>query len=312
MKKKLSKEEILKLAKKKGIKLSFLNSLIGGYRGRLTDWKNGKTSLTESETEIIVNYLLGTDNASVDEKNTLSSDENNLIELFRSVDDFGREAIKNTASHEQKRCLSERSLSRMNKNDRYNAIQEKDDEMRNYASKILKSVDETYNEVFYEHHDIDKLKYFINIDSAIIDEAHGFYKNDDDLMRSETDSFFEACYKFIRSVEDVIKAKGRNAISERKQECGICFEELVNSVKDTILEDREVLNDLTTNMERSEYVSRRKEEDKKKSAIAPTSLAITSEQGSSKAAARRTSSDNSAKEPPSADILIEVTEGDGL
>ena len=312
MKKKLSKEEILKLAKKKGIKLSFLNSLIGGYRGRLTDWKNGKTSLTESETEIIVNYLLGTDNASVDEKKTLSSDENNLIELFRSVDDFGREAIKDTASHEQKRCLSERSLSRMNKNDRYNAIQEKDDEMRNYASKILKSVDETYNEVFYEHHDIDKLKYFINIDSAIIDEAHGFYKNDDDLMRSETDSFFEACYKFIRSVEDVIKAKGRNAISERKQECGICFEELVNSVKDTILEDREVLNDLTTNMERSEYVSRRKEEDKKKSAIAPTSLAITSEQKSSKTAARRTSSDNSAKEPPSADILIEVTEGEGL
>ena len=115
MKKKLSKEEILKLAKKKGIKLSFLNSLIGGYRGRLTDWKNGKTSLTESETEIIVNYLLGTDNASVDEKNTLSSDENNLIELFRSVDDFGREAIKDTASHEQKRWLSERSLSRMNK-----------------------------------------------------------------------------------------------------------------------------------------------------------------------------------------------------
>ncbi len=45
---------------------------------------------------------------------------------------------------------------------------------------------------------------------------------------------------------------------------------------------------------------------------APTSLAITSEQKSSKAAARRTSSDNSAKEPPSADILIEVTEGDGL
>ena len=58
MNNKLSKEEILTLIDEKGIKLSFLNSLIGGYRGKLTDWKKGKTSLTDEEINIILNYLL--------------------------------------------------------------------------------------------------------------------------------------------------------------------------------------------------------------------------------------------------------------
>ena len=57
----MTKDEILTLAKEKGIKLSHLNSLINGYRGKLTDWKNGKTSLTESELRIISDYLLGTE-----------------------------------------------------------------------------------------------------------------------------------------------------------------------------------------------------------------------------------------------------------
>lgn len=57
----LTKDEILALAKEKGIKLAHLNSLIDGYRGKLTDWKNGKTSLTESELQIISGYLLGTE-----------------------------------------------------------------------------------------------------------------------------------------------------------------------------------------------------------------------------------------------------------
>lgn len=56
---KMSKEDILKLAKEKGIKLSYLNDLIGGYRGKLTDWKNGKTTLTENEIQVITDYLLG-------------------------------------------------------------------------------------------------------------------------------------------------------------------------------------------------------------------------------------------------------------
>lgn len=59
MNNKLSKEEILTLVDEKGIKLSHLNSLIGGYRGKLTDWKKGKTTLTDDELNIIVNYLLG-------------------------------------------------------------------------------------------------------------------------------------------------------------------------------------------------------------------------------------------------------------
>lgn len=59
MKKKLSKEEILTLAKEKGVKISRLNELIGGYRGKLTDWKNGKTTLTDTELQIITEYLLG-------------------------------------------------------------------------------------------------------------------------------------------------------------------------------------------------------------------------------------------------------------
>lgn len=59
MNKNMSREEILSIAKEKGIKISFLNDLIGGYRGKLTDWKNGKTSLTETELSTITNYLLG-------------------------------------------------------------------------------------------------------------------------------------------------------------------------------------------------------------------------------------------------------------
>ena len=56
---KLSKEKILSLAKEKGVKLSYLNNLIGGYRGKLTDWKNGKTTLSEDEVKTITDYLLG-------------------------------------------------------------------------------------------------------------------------------------------------------------------------------------------------------------------------------------------------------------
>ena len=48
MNNKLSKEEILTLVDEKGIKLSHLNSLIGGYRGKLTDWKKGKTTLSRA------------------------------------------------------------------------------------------------------------------------------------------------------------------------------------------------------------------------------------------------------------------------
>ncbi len=77
MNKPLSKDEILSIAKQNGIKISYLNKLIGGYRGKLTDWKNGKTTLTESELEVLTNYIL--------EKNycCFSEKEQILIEKYR-------------------------------------------------------------------------------------------------------------------------------------------------------------------------------------------------------------------------------------
>lgn len=63
----MNKDEILTLSKQKGIKLSFLNSLINGYRGKLTEWKNNKTTLTENEIKIITDYLLA---AEVEKKPT--------------------------------------------------------------------------------------------------------------------------------------------------------------------------------------------------------------------------------------------------
>ena len=57
MKNLLTKEEVLTLAKENGIKLAYLNNLIGGYRGKMTDWKNGKTTLTDEELSILTEYL---------------------------------------------------------------------------------------------------------------------------------------------------------------------------------------------------------------------------------------------------------------
>lgn len=59
---KKTKEEILEQIKKRGIKKSFLCDLIGGYRGKLTEWEKGKTTLTEQELDTIVNYLFDEDN----------------------------------------------------------------------------------------------------------------------------------------------------------------------------------------------------------------------------------------------------------
>lgn len=57
MKKLFTKNEILTLAKENGIKLSYLNNLIGGYRGKMTDWKKGKTTLTNEELTILTEHL---------------------------------------------------------------------------------------------------------------------------------------------------------------------------------------------------------------------------------------------------------------
>lgn len=50
-------ERILDLAAQKGIKQSYLNQSIGGYRGKLTDWKNKKSSPTAQELAIIAKVL---------------------------------------------------------------------------------------------------------------------------------------------------------------------------------------------------------------------------------------------------------------
>lgn len=55
-------DRILQLAKERGIKQTYLNSLIGGYRGKITDWKNGKSTPNENELKIIADYF----NVSVD------------------------------------------------------------------------------------------------------------------------------------------------------------------------------------------------------------------------------------------------------
>ena len=59
---KKNKEEILEQIKKRGVKKSFLCDLIGGDRGKLTEWEKGKTTLTEQELDIIVNYLFDENN----------------------------------------------------------------------------------------------------------------------------------------------------------------------------------------------------------------------------------------------------------
>ncbi|MDE5741344.1 MAG: hypothetical protein K2H90_02730 [Oscillospiraceae bacterium] len=57
-----SKEEILEQIKKRGVKKSYLCDLIGGYRGKLTEWEKGKTTLTKQELEIITDYLFDENN----------------------------------------------------------------------------------------------------------------------------------------------------------------------------------------------------------------------------------------------------------
>lgn len=87
MKNLFTKGEILTLAKEKGIKLSYLNNLIGGYRGKMTDWKKGKTTLTNEELTILTEYL------SVYENLSLNDSEKLLISKYRSLSDEKKENL---------------------------------------------------------------------------------------------------------------------------------------------------------------------------------------------------------------------------
>jgi len=55
-------ERILALAKQKGLKQAFLEEKIGAYRGKITEWKNKKSSPTDVELKIVAE-LLGTTEA---------------------------------------------------------------------------------------------------------------------------------------------------------------------------------------------------------------------------------------------------------
>ncbi len=49
--------KILQLCEERGVKQSHINKLIGGYRGKLTDWKNGKSSPSEVELNKISEFF---------------------------------------------------------------------------------------------------------------------------------------------------------------------------------------------------------------------------------------------------------------
>lgn len=90
----MNKEEILTLAKEKGVKLSFLNELIGGYRGKLTEWKNGKTSLTEKEAKVITDYLMSDSDKEINDNDIkfalFGGDEGITDEMFAKVKEFAK------------------------------------------------------------------------------------------------------------------------------------------------------------------------------------------------------------------------------
>ena len=50
-------QRLLQLFSERGIKQSFIEGIIGGYRGKITEWKKGKSSPTEAELRIIAEFL---------------------------------------------------------------------------------------------------------------------------------------------------------------------------------------------------------------------------------------------------------------
>lgn|GEM_PF-1274859 len=50
-------ERILKLMEEHGVKQTFIESLLNGYRGKVTEWKKGKSTPSSSELEIIADFF---------------------------------------------------------------------------------------------------------------------------------------------------------------------------------------------------------------------------------------------------------------
>ncbi len=100
------------IRKRKGITWKYLNENIPGkfYRSRMTEFKNGKTTLTTEQLETIagllgtsLDYLLGnTDNPQpaghpASEDTGLNPQEQRLIEIFRELNEQGQEMVADYA-----------------------------------------------------------------------------------------------------------------------------------------------------------------------------------------------------------------------
>ncbi len=92
-----TKEEILKRIDETGVSQKFLNNLIGGYRGKITEWKNGKTSLSESELNILVSYLFD------ESKFKLRPEAEELYERYQKLSPEQRELIDNMFAQFEKK-----------------------------------------------------------------------------------------------------------------------------------------------------------------------------------------------------------------
>lgn len=101
-------DKIELLRKSQGISLTYLNNAIGAYRGKLTEVRNGKASLSTSEIAILAqalststDYLLGKtdDPTPVGQKESppqsgeLNAKDARLIEWFRSLPPEKQKAI---------------------------------------------------------------------------------------------------------------------------------------------------------------------------------------------------------------------------
>lgn len=98
---KRSKEEILAQIKKRGVKKSFLCELIGGYRGKLTEWEKGKTTLTDQELNIITDYLFNND--------SIQSKATALYEKYSKLDNHGKNLVNTIIDKEYERCIRSQS-----------------------------------------------------------------------------------------------------------------------------------------------------------------------------------------------------------
>lgn len=103
-------DKIELLRKQRGISLTHLNNAIGAYRGKITDVRAGKASFSNEEIKILakeintsIDYLLGnTDDPTPagqipSEDAGLSPQEQHLIEIFRELNEQGKEMVADYA-----------------------------------------------------------------------------------------------------------------------------------------------------------------------------------------------------------------------